>query len=236
MLSLALAPVLVAGAGEVIEVGKFSAEAEGDGPPADWKPLTFKKIPRHTVYKLVKEGKTVVIQADSDAASAGLTREIRIDPRDYPFVRWSWKATRVYKNGDVTRKDGDDYPARLYIAFEYDADRVGILDRAVYEAARLLYGQYPPLGALNYIWESRQPIGTIWPNPYTDRVRMIVVESGTGRLGTWKAEARNVLEDYRKAFGIEPPMISGVAILTDTDNTKESATTFYGDIVFSKRP
>ena len=72
------------------------------------------------------------------------------------------------------------------------------------------------------------------PNPYTDRAMMIVVRSGEKMLNTWVQEERNLYEDYRKAFGGEPPRISGVAIMTDTDNTKESAVTFYGDIVFRK--
>jgi hypothetical protein len=140
----------------------------------------------------------------------------------------------VYKNGDVSKKEGDDYPARIYITFEYDAGKVGILEKATYEAARLLYGRYPPIGAINYIWESRAPKGTIVPNPYTDRVRMVVTESGAERLNTWVTEERNLLEDYKAAFGEEPSLISGVAIMTDTDNTKETATAYYGDILFKK--
>ena len=220
--------------GSVLEVGKFSAEAEGNGPPAGWQPLTFKKIERHTRYSLVKDGESVVVKAVSEASSSGLTREIRIDPRDYPIIQWRWKVANVYKNGDVSKKEGDDYPARIYITFEYDAGKVGILEKAKYEAARLLYGRYPPIGAINYIWESRAPKGTIVPNPYTDRVRMVVTESGAERLNTWVTEERNLLEDYKAAFGEEPSPISGVAIMTDTDNTKETATAYYGDILFKK--
>ena len=71
----------------VIEVGKFSAAAEGQTLPDGWKPLTFKKIPRHTTYTLVRDGETVAVKAVSDAASSGLTREIRINPKDYPIVQ-----------------------------------------------------------------------------------------------------------------------------------------------------
>jgi hypothetical protein len=63
---------------------------------------------------------------------------------------------------------------------------------------------------------------------------MVVVESGREHLNIWVTERRNVYADYRKAFKDEPPMISGVAIVTDTDNTGESATAFYGDILFKK--
>jgi len=60
------------------------------------------------------------------------------------------------------------------------------------------------------------------------------VESGRVLINQWVNEERNVYEDYRKAFGEEPPMVSGVAIMTDTDNTGESAIAYYGDIVFKK--
>ena len=92
----------------------------------------------------------------------------------------------------------------------------------------------PPLAAINYIWESTTPKGTIVPNPYAEQVKMIVVESGRVLINQWVNEERNVYEDYRKAFGEEPPMVSGVAIMTDTDNTGESAIAYYGDIVFKK--
>ena len=218
----------------LLEVGKFSAASEGSALPDGWKPLTFKKIEKHTVYQLVKDGGATVVKAVSEASASGLTREIKINLAEYPIVQWRWKVANVLTKGDVTRRDGDDYPARLYVTFEYDAGKVGFFDKAKYEATRLLYGQYPPLGAINYIWESKAPKGTVVSNPYVERVKMIVVESGAERLNQWVSEERNIYEDYKKAFGEEPPLISGIAIMTDTDNTGESATAFYGDIVFRK--
>ncbi len=218
----------------ILEVGAFSQDSPDRDLPTDWKPLTFEKIKRHTSYQLVKDGDTTVVRAMSEAASSGLTREMRIDPAEYPIVEWRWKVGNVLEKGDVSRKAGDDYPARIYITFEYDSERVGFLDRVKYEAVRLLYGQYPPLGAINYIWESKAPVGTVVPNTYTEQVVMFVLQSGPSKLNTWVTERRNVYEDYKAAFGEEPPMISGVAIMTDTDNTGESATAYFGDIVFKK--
>jgi len=63
---------------------------------------------------------------------------------------------------------------------------------------------------------------------------MVVVQSGNHRARHWVKEERNVLLDFREAFKAEPPMISSVAIMTDTDNTNESATAWYGDIVFRR--
>ena len=219
----------------VIDVGRFSAEPIENALPGDWKPLTFKKIERHTSYTLVKDGETTVVKASANASASGLIRKITIDPKEYPIVQWRWKVSNLLQKGDVTRKEGDDYPARIYIAFEYDPKRLGFFEKAKYQGARLLYGEYPPLGAINYIWESRAPKGTVVPNPFTDRVKMIVVESGESMLNQWVSEERNIYEDYKKAFGDEPPAISGVAIMTDADNTDESAIAYYGDIVFKRK-
>lgn len=220
---------------EALEIGAFSA-ATPDGPwPDGWKPLTFPKIPQHTTYRLVRDGDRVAVKAASRASSSGLTKEILIDPKEYPIIQWQWKVSNILKAGDVSKKEGDDYPARIYVTFQYDSQKVGLFGKAKYEAARLIYGRYPPLGAINYIWESRAPVGTAVPNPFTDQVQMIVVDSGPTKLNTWITEERNVYEDYKRAFGQEPPMISGVAIMTDTDNTGESAEAYYGDIAFKKR-
>ncbi|MYG39766.1 MAG: DUF3047 domain-containing protein [Nitrospira sp. SB0677_bin_15] len=229
-----LAVPLQAEAPDAIHVGAFSHARAGGPYPDSWKPLTFHKIEEHTEYSLVEDGGNVVLKAVSRGSSSGLTREVTIDPKVYPIVEWSWKIENVLEKGDVTTKEGDDYPTRLYITFAYDESKIDFFDQAQYELARLLHGQYPPTGALTYIWESRSPVGTMVPNPYTDRVQMIVLESGADKAGQWVAESRNVYEDYRKAFGDDPPPISGVAVMTDTDNTQESAVAYYGDITFKK--
>ena len=219
---------------EVLEVGKFSTAQEDEAFPPGWKPLTFAKIKDHTQYSLVRDGKTVVVKAASNRSASGLIREVSIDPTEYPIVEWRWKVENILEKGDVSRKDGDDYPARLYITFEYDGNKVGLWEKAKYEAAKLVHGQYPPIATINYIWESKVPIGTIVPNPYTDRAQMIVTQSGSDKLNQWVTEERNIFEDYMNSFGENPPKISGVAIMTDTDNTKESAVAYFGDIVFKK--
>ena len=219
---------------DIIEAGKFSAAPVEDTLPPDWKLLTFKKIERHTTYKLVRDNDTMVIKVLAEASASVLTREIKINPKEYPTVQWRWKVMNILKKGDVHSKEGDDYPARIYITFEYDPSKLSFFEKVKYEVTKLLYGKYPPHGAINYIWESKAPIGTIVPNPYTDRVKMIVVETGEVKLNQWVNEERNIYEDYKKAFGGEPPMVSGVAIMTDTDNTGEIAIAYYGDIVFKK--
>lgn len=234
LMVLTVSAVLSEESQSILEVGNFSSWTEGATLPDGWIPLTFPKIQRHTKYTLVKEEGTVAVKAVSEAASSGLIREIKINPREYPIVQWRWKVANVLSKGDVFRKQGDDYPARLYITFEYDASKVGFFEKAGREAYRMMYGQQLPLGAINYIWESKAPVGIVAPNPYTKQSMMFVLESGKEKLNAWVSEERNVYEDYKKAFGDEPPTINGVAIMTDTDNTKESAVAYYGDIVFKK--
>ena len=171
----------------------------------------------------------------SEASASGLTKAVTIDPREYPIVRWRWKIENILDKSDVSRKDGDDYPARLYITFAYEPDKVSLGKKLKYKAGRALFGDIP-IGALNYIWDSKSPVGTVVDNAFTSFAKMIIVESGDRRIGTWVDEERNVYEDYRSAFGEEPPAINGIAIMTDTDNTKERAVAYYGDIEFVQAP
>ena len=216
------------------ELGKLASETGDNILPKNWEPLLFKKIKSHTRYKLMNDNGTVVVSAESKASSSGLMHSIRINSKEYPFVQWKWKIGNLIEKGDVAKKSGDDYPARIYITFEYDGSKLGFLEKAKFKAAKILYGEYPPMGAINYIWANRARKESIIPNAYTNRVIMVVVESGSEKLGAWVTEKRNIHEDYKQAFGHEPPMISGVAIMTDTDNTGESTTAYYGDIIFAK--
>lgn len=221
------------GAHEILEIGAFSSAPEGSRLPQGWKPLTFPKIPKHTEYALVKDGDTTVVQARSQDAASGLVRKIQVDLKEYPILHWRWKITNLIAKSDVHSKAGDDFPARLYITFAYNPDRMPFWKKTKYRAARFIFGDVPA-DAITYIWENTLPKGTITDNPYTEFAKMIVVESGPADVGRWVEEERNVYEDYKKAFGEEPPLINGVAIMTDTDNTRESATAYYGDIVFKK--
>ena len=215
-------------------VANFSVLQPGQDLPPQWEPFLFKNIKKHTRYSLVTHDGKTVVQAVSEAAASGLVRKIAVDPEAYPILEWRWNVSNILDKGDVTQKSGDDYAARIYITFAYDPEKLSFGDRVKYKAAKILYGEYPPTGALNYIWGSHAQRDQFVPNPYTDRAMMIVVESGSGKLNQWVQEKRNILEDYRHAFNSDPPAISGVAVMTDTDNTGESAVAYFGDIVFEK--
>ena len=217
-------------------LGGFStAEADSMGHPEAWQPIEFGDVDVRTRYQLVelpREGDTTtVVQGISDGGAAGLARELRLDPQQYPILTWEWRVSNVLEEGNAREKDGDDYPARIYVTFDYDPSNFGFVDRAKYTALQALGYDDVPTRALSYIWASRAERDTVLPNPYTDWVQMIPVRSGSTHVRTWVPERRNVRADYRRAFGAAPPPINGIAIMTDTDNTGESATAYYGDIV-----
>ena len=214
----------------ILELAPFSKSAPGGALPEGWQPQTFKKIDQHTVYELVKDGDATVMKAMANASASGLTKPLDLNLKDFPILEWRWKVANVLTKGNPKSKAGDDYPARIYLTFKYDPARVSAWQRTKYGLAKSIYGSYPPHAGINYIWESKLPVGAIVPNAYTDRLRMIVVESGTAKLGEWQSYRRNVYEDYKQVFGEDPPKVSGIAIMTDTDNTGEAATAYYGDI------
>ncbi len=147
-------------------------------------------------------------------------------------MRWLHRILAVVKLWEVD----ENIDVLPYTPEEFEDKRLNTsVVRAAMKDAKLIYGKYPPIGAITYIWESKSPIGTMVPNPYSDRVRMVVLQSGSSKLGQWVTEERNVYEDYQTAFRQDPPNISGVAIMTDTDNTQETAIAYYGDIIFKKK-
>jgi hypothetical protein len=197
--------------------------------PEGWEPLEFPKIPQHTRYTLVEDNDQLVLRAESRAQASGLVFRLAVDPQELPRIRWRWRVENVLRGGDVTRKEGDDYAARLYILFESQPWRLPFARRLAYRAAQLLYGELPTQ-SLVYIWASHADRGRIYDNPYADVLKMVVVESGPELVGQWVEEERSIVEDYRRAFGQDPPAIRGIAVMMDTDNTREEAVAYFSDI------
>jgi len=223
----------VRGAPAAIAVGAFSLARPGDALPDGWAPMKFARIERQTRYSIVADEGTTVVKAEADASASGLIRRVEVDPHAHPTLEWRWKVANLVERSDMAAKRGDDYAARVYVAFKYEPARVSVWNRVKYALIRAIYGEYPPHAGINYVWATREPVGTATWNAYTDRVRMIVVRSGADDVGRWVSESRNVLDDYRAAFDEEPPPIAGVAIMTDGDDTGERATAWYGDIRFA---
>ncbi len=153
-----------------LRVGIFSSEYTGSVLPDNWKEMTFRGL-KSTRYELVENDIRVVVRAESNNSSSGLIRRKEIDFSEYPVIEWSWKVENILEKGDVYGEDGDDYPARIYVIFDYDLSNLG------------------------------------W--------------------GT-----RNMIRLLRRIYGEEPPPVGGLAIMTDSDDTGESAVAYFGDICF----
>lgn len=191
-------------AAEPVEVMLEDFE-QGLGP--GWKEKSFSG---HTEYLVVPDGNGHCLQATSRAAASGLALEKEYRLQDYPILSWRWKIEEVLSQGDARHKDGDDYAARVYVVFPH--------------------WFFPKTHSLNYIWANRLPRGEVVPNPFTGNAMMVAVESGNAKRGEWIEERRNVLDDYRRIFGEEPPPVGAIAIMTDTDNTGGTAKAWYDDI------
>jgi len=201
----------------------------------NWKPLTFEKIEKHTQY-FIEKGKShdSFLKAESNGSASGLIWVKSFNVNELPLLKWKWKVSNIYSKGNAKEKSGDDYPIRIYVMFEYDPETAGFWESAMYESAKLFYGDYPPHSSLNYIWANKEYEEKILPNPFTDKAQMILLQKGKSNVGKWITEEVNVLEDYKKAFGENLPKKASLAIMSDSDNTGESATAWIDFIELKK--
>lgn len=202
------APALADPIAAISRVGNFSsADLKG------WEPEYFVG---ETLYRLTRDPSGVtVLCAESHGAASGLLRKIPVDLGKTPYLNWSWRIEAALLNHDEKTRQGDDFPARLYVVMNEG----------------LFFWQ---TRALNYVWAGRTARDGLWTSPYiSDHVKLIAVESGNAHKGLWRQEKRNVPNDLKRAFGKPFARIDAVAIMTDTDNTGALAKACYGDIFFS---
>jgi len=225
----------IAYSNDTIIIGNFSAHNVSAITPKNWQPLTFNSIENKTAYFLDRDNNKVIFKAVSNASASGYIKKLSIEPKDYPILQWQWKIDKLLEKADINSKEGDDYPARIYITFEYDKERLSGWESFKVDLYKSLHGEDPPLAVLNYVWDNKQPIGYSTANAYTNRVQMIVSQTGNTHVGKWVTQQVNIYEDYKRVFGEAPMKITAIAIMTDTDNTGESATAYYGDIQLKKK-
>ncbi|MFC1684004.1 DUF3047 domain-containing protein [Pseudomonadota bacterium] len=187
-------------------VGAFSTQGL-----MGWKETSFAG---NTQYRIVKMDGVSVLKAESRASASGLAFETEVDLEQTPYLYWRWRVENTLGNIDERTKQGDDYPARLYVV-----KKGGLLPWRT--------------RAIDYVWSSNRPQGSSWPNAYTDKAQMLALRSGNTELGQWVTERRNVREDFQRLFGEEITTIDVIAIMTDTDNSSGHAVAFYGDIRFA---
>jgi len=201
-------------------------------PTDDWHdvPLPGK---RRTTYRWVSlpEGRVLLAQADN---SASMFRKRLAKPADgVRHVEFSWSVQSLPKGGDVADADACDAAARVMFAFGGDHAKLSLRNRMMFDLAHAVTGESPPFATLAYVWDTAAPVGRVVLHPRTDRMRKIVVESGSDGLRQWKRYRRSLGADYRMAFGEAPGPLLAVAVMTDGDNTRSRLTTRYRDIVWA---
>lgn len=238
MVTLAITLTLSAVAATVDErliAGAFSAAKPGTALPQGWKPVGLRTDASNTRYTLVENGGSTVMRAESSAGASGIGYQLRADPARHPWLRWRWNIGNIIESADARTREGDDFPARLYVMFDFPLEKLPFVERNKLRLARALFDPDLPAATLCYVWDNKTPAGTIMSSAYTERVKVIVVESGSSRVKQWVSFERNIAEDFRAAFGDAAPAVTGIVIATDTDNTGTSATTLFGDISFNKQ-
>jgi hypothetical protein len=223
---------------EPAAIAPFSGAVPGAALPPGWSllPLPRRKAAEFT---LVRDGGVTVLHVHSQAAVGSAAFRLMADPRAQGRLTWRWKIDHSLAAAHFGTKQGDDFAARVYVTFDVPQASLPLADRAKMTLAKIVYGADLPAAAICYVWDNHQPIGTSAWNPYTDRLRMVVLESGNGRAGEWAAESRDVEADFRAAFGSSwkgpTPAITGVAVSSDTDQTLESVNAWFGDLRLERR-
>jgi hypothetical protein len=215
-------------------IAPFSGASPGGVLPPGWELLDLPNV-RGPEVSLVEDGGVTVLRVVSADAAGSVAHRLAADVRRTPVLGWRWKVDRVLDNADMGRKDGDDYAARVYVTFDVPEATLPFADRARIRIAKLIYGADLPTAALCYVWDNRHPVGTTAWNPYSSRVRMMVLRSGSAGVGSWAAQSRDLAEDFRAAFGGTAPAITGVAVSADTDQTHEKVTAWFGDLRLEPR-
>ena len=123
----------------------------------------------------------------------------------------------------------------VYIFFKYEPEKASFSRKVKYGIAKRLYGEYPPHSSLNYIWANRKHDRRVIPSAFASDSMMIVLQAGSEKIGEWVEEDVDILRDYRKIFGSDPPPTTSIAIMNDSDNTGESSVSFF-DYIEVYRP
>jgi len=208
----------------------FSAFEPGAPIPQAWRPWSLSRFKPASHYEMVEESGSTVVKARAQSSASGLIHYLEVDSRASPFLSWRWKVMDLAPSASSP----DDSPVRVVVSFSGDVERLPFGDRLFYDQFRLFTGQQLPYAALMYVWGSRTRQDGIVPNGYTSRIKIIAVESGREKLGTWLTETRDVEADFRRAFGEEPGKITSVGILTETEESR-ALEAYYGDLAFRGR-
>jgi hypothetical protein len=178
------------------------------------KTLKVKKVKGETSWSLGSNEKGNYIRAEAEGKGSGLGKEIQIDLTKTPFINITWKIEKDLSGIIENSKKGHDYAARVFVVKKTGST---------------------PLSnrAINYVFSSNNNINESWPSPYTKKSIDYVLSSTKENLNTWVTVKANVKEDFMKLHNLDIKNLTGVAIMTDTDNSKLKAVSYYQNIYFS---
>lgn len=208
----------------------------GDGPlqfgpndKAQWAVVTLPGKAQ-TEFKLERQGQRLAMRAHAQSSASMLHQTLRVPADRLGRLQFEWQAEGLIDQADMAERDSEDSPVRLILAFEGDRNRFSAKNAMLSDLTEALTGEPLPYATLMYVWCNRRPVESVIVNPRTDRVRKLVVESGADHVKQWRVYQRDVRADFVKAFGEDPGALVGMAIMSDTDNTRSSVKAWYGNI------
>jgi hypothetical protein len=208
--------------------------APGPQAPGPWRFATLpNKAP--TKFEIAQLEGQKVLKVDADQSYGNLIHPTRVQLNGEATLAWRWKVEQFVTGADLHTKSGDDGAAKLCVYFDFPADRLSVGERTKLALAKGSTGESVPTQTLCYVWDAKESKDSEFDNAFTKRIRMDVIESGaTDKAGGWLTERRNLLPDYKRAFGAEAgdtlPDVVGVAIQADADNTKSRGISYFSDI------
>ena len=173
-----------------------------------------KKYKGETTWNLGSNDNGNFIKAEAEGKGSGLGKKVLIDLLKTPFINITWKIEKDLSGIVENSKKGHDYAARVFVIKKTGSTTLS--NRAI-----------------NYVFSSNNKIGENWPSPYTKKSIDYVLSTTIDNSNKWVTVKANVKEDFMELHGIEVNDISGVAIMTDTDNSKLKAISYYQNIYFS---
>ncbi len=208
-----------------------STDADG----AVWQAVSLPGKPA-TEYRWTHKQGRRALAAVADRSASMKRRRLQLPAEDVSEVSFSWWVDQLIPQADVSRAETEDAPVKLLFAFDGDHGRLTPRNRRLFDLAEALTGERPPFATLVYVWDPRAATETVIPNPRTDRIRKIVLDSGHSGLGRWRDHRRDLAADFRRAFGENPGALLSVAVMTDGDNTGSQTRAWYGPIAFHPSP
>jgi hypothetical protein len=197
-------------------------------PPVGWEAVALgDAAPTH--WSVVEHEGGRVLRAEATGGASGLalhTTTVR------SLLAWRWRVdSRPTTLADERTREGDDFAARVMVTFA-SRPGAGMADALQDAAARLAGHDELPAAALAYVFARGLPAGTAFRSPYTERVTTLVVRGAEDGTGTWYRERRDLAADFERHFGGPMPAITGIQLLTDSDNAGGTACTLYDDLAF----